>query len=61
MKPEELAEQLAIVLRQKPTFFAELLQEYGRSDYRAFLLGWSELRTKYHLDRDSEGRYLMKT
>ena len=59
MKPEELAEQLAAVLNKRPYFYAELLREFSRVDYRTFLLGWSELRTRYPLLRDAEGHYLM--
>ncbi len=61
LQANELTEKLAVLLREKPSFFAELLREYSEKvNYRTFLLGWSELRTKYHLDRDSEGRYFLK-
>jgi hypothetical protein len=60
LKPDELAKKLAINLKEKPRFFSELLNEYSRIDYRSFLLGWSELRTKYELQRDGQGRYLIK-
>ena len=60
MKPDELAEKLAISLKENPRFFSELLNEYSRIDYRSFLLGWSELRTKFELQRDAQGRYLLK-
>ncbi len=60
MKPEELAEQLAAVLKKRPYFYAELLREFPGMDYRTFLLGWSELRTRYKLERDAEGHYLME-
>ena len=61
LQANELTEKLATILRERPSFFAELLREYSKKvDYRTFLLGWSELRTRYQLDRDSEGRYLLK-
>ena len=61
VKPAELAEEVALKLKEKPHFFSELLRNYSKMEYRAFLLGWSELRIKYRLDRDEEGRYLLKT
>jgi len=60
VKPPELAEEIAAILRQRPYFYSELLRKYAQVDYRTFLLGWSELRTKYSLARDEEGRYLME-
>ena len=58
MKPEELAEKLAVILIDRKCFFSELLLEHRDVDYRTFLLGWSELRERYNLSRDEEGHYL---
>lgn len=60
LKSEELAEKLATLLKERSYMFSELLREFHQVDYRTFLLGWSELRTQYQLDRDEEGRYLLK-
>ena len=60
LKPLELAEEIAAVLRERPYFYSELLRKYAQTDYRSFLLSWSELRTKYSLARDEESRYLLK-
>ncbi len=60
MKPEEFAEELAGLLKKKPFMFAQLLREFSQVDYRTFLQGWSELRTKYELSREPDGSYLIK-
>jgi hypothetical protein len=60
LKPEELAEKFASALREKAHLFSELLEANPDVPYRSFLQGWSELRTRYDLKRDAEGRYLLK-
>ena len=60
MQAEQVALELAAALRERPWFFAELLRKYSRVDYRTFLLGWSELRTRHPLERDEEGRYRLR-
>ena len=60
LKSEEFAEKLAATLKERARFFSEMLNEYSQVDYRSFLLGWSELRTRYELQRDEGGRYLIK-
>jgi hypothetical protein len=61
VKPIELSEKLVALLKEQPYFYSDLLRKFTEVDYRTFLLGWSELRTRHELDRDEEGRYLMKS
>ena len=59
MKSEELADIFATKLRERPYLFSEIMEAFPDLEYRTFLLGWSELRTRYSLARDEEGRYKM--
>jgi len=60
LKPEEIAEKLAAILMERKCYFSELLLEHRNVDYRTFLLGWSQLRERYELFRNEEGRYSRK-
>ena len=60
MNSEQFVEKLAATLKERALFFSELLNEYSDVDYRSFLVGWGELRTRYELQRDHEGRYVIR-
>jgi len=59
LEKDILSEDIADKLKIKSYFFSDLLREYSAVEYRTFLLAWSDLRNKYELKRDKEGRYLL--
>jgi UbiD family decarboxylase len=52
---------LEAALADGPKFFEELMAAVGSRDGREVVRALAALRDKVHLDRDAEGRYLIKT
>jgi ribosomal protein L39E len=56
----ELVKRIEECLR-KPVYFRDILDVTRDQKYRAVLQAWSEIRTRYSLERDELGRYWRQT
>lgn len=57
--PEELAEEIARYLSEKPMFYSEVLANLEDVPYRSVVQAMNLLRTQDRLTRDADGRYVV--
>ncbi|BCV21313.1 hypothetical protein [Moorella sp. Hama-1] len=54
-----IIDRIRAVLKDQKLHFAEILDLFPDSTYRAFLQAWSELQTAGELGREPDGRYFL--
>ena len=57
---ERLAGEIQRFLTGTPRFFAEVVALAGDGQYRTLLQAWGVVRKQSELDRDEEGRYVIR-
>jgi hypothetical protein len=56
---QRMAEEIARALHAGPLFFMDLVRAHREAPYRTLLLAWGEVRDRYRLSRDDDGRYFL--
>ncbi|HLI11621.1 MAG TPA: hypothetical protein VKY65_08490 [Alphaproteobacteria bacterium] len=56
-----LAQDIIRELQAKPQQFSEVVDAHRDAAWRQFLRAWGEVRAANILERDDDGRYLVKT
>lgn len=60
LQTDELGLEILTMLRSKPVFYYDLLNEFPERSYREIMLAWSLVREGHRLSRDEEGRYYLE-
>lgn len=58
---EQLAARIERFLGAEPRFFVEVVGLTGEGEYRDVLRAWGLVRERSALERDEEGRYLIRS
>ena len=56
---QRLTAEIAGTLRAGPVFLMDLVRAHRDAPYRTLLLAWGEVRERYRLSRDDDGRYFL--